>query len=202
MERKYADVRYDEREAINAVWILVSMAMIFQMQAGFTLVECGSVRKKNASSVLLKNLIDTLFGAMAFWFIGYAFAFGPSHEGFIGKDGSFFFGKGFEKDLATDEYLKFIFQFSFANTTATIISGTLAERAHCYTYAGLSFFMTGFVYPVIVHWVWNDEGWLKLRGVHDFAGSGVVHAVGGLAGLVACTIVGPRHGFRKEDAEL
>ena len=172
------------------------------MQAGFTLVECGSVRKKNSSSVLLKNIIDTLFGAIAFWFIGYAFAFGGTHEGFIGNNGSFFFGSGFEKNVASDEYLKFIFQFSFANTAATIVSGTLAERVHCYTYAGLSFFMTGFVYPVIVHWVWNDEGWLKLRGVHDFAGSGVVHAVGGCAGLVACALVGPRHGFRKEDENL
>jgi ammonium transporter, Amt family len=171
------------------------------MQAGFTLVECGSVRKKNASSVLLKNIIDTLFGAVAFWFFGYAFAFGGSHKGFIGNKASFFFGSGFEEDEAEDEYLRFIFQFSFANTAATIVSGCLAERVHFYTYAGLSFFITGFVYPVIVHWIWNPNGWLKDMGVHDFAGSGVVHAVGGCAGLVACWIAGPRHGYNKKDEE-
>jgi Amt family ammonium transporter len=126
----YSDVVYTTEQAIDAVWVLISMAMVFQMQAGFTLLECGSVRKKNSSSILIKNLIDSVLGCLGFWFIGYAFAFGGDDRGFIGNKNSYFFGSGFETEESDDLYLTFLFQFAFANTAATIVSGCLAERIH------------------------------------------------------------------------
>jgi Amt family ammonium transporter len=120
--------------AINALWLLVSTAMIFLMQSGFALVECGSVRAKNSRNILIKNLFDACIGAIAFWCLGYGFAFGDVNGGFIGSDNKYFAASGFETKvsgkfvLEDDHYVLWMFQFSFAATAATIVSGSLAER--------------------------------------------------------------------------
>jgi Amt family ammonium transporter len=122
------DYVYTEEEATNAVWVTVATAMIFLMQAGFALVENGSVREKNSSNILIKNLFDACFGAISYWLVGFGFAYGATEGNkFIGLNPKFFAGSGFEthqKDL----YLTYIFQFSFAATSATIVSGSMAER--------------------------------------------------------------------------
>lgn len=123
----YAQTVYTEKEAINAVWTLTSGAMIFFMQTGFALLECGSVRQKNSQSILIKNLFDACVGAIGFWLVGYAFAFGSPNGGFIGSDPNLFAASGFEND-PRDNYLNWIFHFAYASTSATIISGALAER--------------------------------------------------------------------------
>ena len=122
----YEDQIYSTREAIEVVWALVATAMIFFMQSGFALVEVGTVRHKNAQSILIKNLCDSALGAIGFWLIGYAFAFGDVNY-FIGYDPKYFASSGF-KELPTDNYKWFIFQYSFAATASTIVSGALAER--------------------------------------------------------------------------
>jgi Amt family ammonium transporter len=156
------------------------------------------VRKKNASSILIKNLIDLIIGCLGFWLIGFGLAFGGDVSGFVGYKASYFAGSGYETE-EEDLYLHFLFQFAFANTAATIVSGCLAERIHVFTYALFSFLMTSFIYPIVVHWYYHPEGWLFKLGIHDYSGSGAVHALGGFSGLVACWLTGKRHGLNAYD---
>ena len=172
------------------------------MQLGFALIENGSVRTKNSKNILIKNLFDACAGALAFWLIGFGFAFGHGGKGgFIGTDGGAFAATDFEEQ-EENYYLLWIFQFSFAATSATIVSGSLAERTQLPAYLAFSTFMTGFIYPVVSGWCWGG-GWLGDaegaggRGFHDFAGTGIVHMVGGSAGFIGALIVGPRHGKEK-----
>jgi len=190
----YSDVVYSEREAINAVWVLVSTAMIFFMQCGFALLECGSVRQKNSTSILIKNLFDACVGCIGFWLVGYAFAFGDVKY-FIGGSPYFFASSGFEQ-MPEDHYLLWIFHFAFASTAATIVSGSLAERTQLNAYILFSFLLTSFIYPVVAAWNWGG-GWLPQRGVHDFAGVTTIHLVGGTAGLCGAYILGERIGKSK-----
>jgi len=173
------------------------------MQTGFALLEAGTVRFKNYQNILLKNCMDACIGGLVWWACGYAFAFGNVDGGFIGK--KYFFASG--KDM---DYTMWFFQYAFACTAATIVSGSLAERVQINTYLLFSFFMTGFIYPVVVAWTWGG-GWLtasdadgvSIWGYKDFAGSGVVHLVGGVSGLVGAIIAGPRLGrFPEVDAEV
>lgn len=178
------------------------------MQAGFALVETGSVRHKNAQSILIKNVFDSAIGCIGFYLIGYAFAFGNVHS-FMGFDSKYFAVSGFW-EMEMDNYKWWIFQYSFAATAATIVSGALAERCQLTTYICFSFFMTSFIYPVVVAWVWavnpNSEGmdtgwgngWLNHLGYIDFAGSSVVHVVGGTCALWGAKILGERYGKDKE----
>jgi Amt family ammonium transporter len=191
----YSDVIYSEKEAINAVWVLTSTAMIFFMQTGFALLECGSVRQKNSSSILIKNLFDACIGSIGFWLVGYAFAFGDVKQ-FIGGSPDYFASSGFEK-LPEDNYLLWIFHFSFASTSASIVSGSLAERCQLNSYIIYSFLQTSFIYPVVVAWTWGG-GWLTQMGFHDFAGVSTIHMVGGCAGLVGASILGERYGKDKD----
>lgn len=169
--------------------------MIFFMQAGFALVECGSVREKNATSILMKNLFDACAGCVGWWLVGYGFAYGDVNGGFIGYNPKYFATSGFE-DLPFDNYLRFIFEFSFAATAASIVAGSLAERTQLITYIIFSFLMTSFIYPVVVHWVWGG-GWLQQQGFYDFAGVACVHLVGGTAALWGAVLVGERYGKEK-----
>ena len=196
----YAEHVYSAEEATNALLVIVSTGFIFLMQTGFAMVEVGSVRQKNASNILIKNLFDAVAGALFFWLLGYGFAFGQQGDkgGFIGSDPEVFAGKGFDTS-ETDHYLQWIFQFSFAATATTIVSGCLAERTKLPAYYLFSALMTAFIYPVVVSWTWGG-GWLGAKGFTDFAGSGIVHMVGGVAGLIGALIVGPRHGKEKNAA--
>lgn len=164
------------------------------MQAGFALLEAGSVRQKNYQNVLLKNLMDACCGGLIWWACGYAIAAGGVDGGFIGgKD--YWFGAGMEGDQSG-----WFFNFAFAATAATIVSGSVAERVNIYTYVLFSVVMTGFIYAVVVAWTWGG-GWLSEMGFTDFAGSGIVHLTGGVAGLCGAVICGPRIGRFNEPAK-
>lgn len=185
--------------SVDTFFVLLSGYLVFLMQAGFAMLTAGSVRSKNTKNVLLKNVLDACVGALAYWIFGWAFAYGPDSRapGFIGS-GNFAlsnFGQ-VDGDLHLHD---FFFQWAFAATAATIVSGSVAERTSFYAYMAYAFFLTAFVYPVVSHWIWGDGGWLINLygdgvGVIDFAGCTVVHMVGGFAGLTGAAIVGPRLG--------
>ena len=174
-------------DAVDTLWISISTFLVFFMQAGFAFLEAGSVREKNVQNILIKNMLDICACTIAWWFLGYGFAFGKSSNGFIGSD------KFATHDYSQTDNRDWMFQWAFAGTSATIVSGCLAERTHILAYLFYSIFITIFIYPVVVHWTWGT-GWLYDMDYIDFAGSGIVHMVGGVAGLVGCYIVGPRIG--------
>lgn len=184
----------------DACWMLVAGVIVFFMQSGFALLESGTVRFKNNQNVLLKNCMDACIGGIVWWLWGFGFAYG--NDGctdaktketiacsgqFIGK--KYFFGT----DMA-GQYGNWYFQYAFACTAATIVSGSLAERVNINNYLLFSFMMTGFTYPLVANWTWG-QGWLAALGYTDFAGSGVVHLVGGAAGFIGTAIMGPRLGY-------
>lgn len=173
---------------MDLMWILIAGCLVFFMQAGFTLVETGFTRSKNTSNIIMKNLMDFSIGSLAFWAVGYSLMYGESVNGIIGdyKQYAFF-------DSIPDMHSLF-FQTVFAATAATIVSGAIAERTKFSTYLIFSLLMTVVIYPISGSWVWNSGGWLAKLGFVDFAGSTVVHAVGGAAALVAAAMVGPRIG--------
>ena len=172
--------------SINTLWILLGSFLVFLMQAGFAILESGFVRQKNTQNILLKNGLDVCIGTILWWLIGYGFAYGKDENNFIGN--SLYINNGFEN---TNHYRDWLFQWAFANTAATIVSGSLAERTKIAGYFIFSIFMTAFIYPVVVHWTWGG-GWLSDFEFIDFAGSGIVHTVGGVAGLVGTIILGKR----------
>lgn len=186
---------------ITFVWVLVTGFLVFFMQAGFALVETGMTRAKNAVAVMSKNFMDFCIGGLAFWAFGFALMFGGSQlapglaEGNALLGWSGFFLTGNANDVNT--MLLWFFQMVFAATAATIVSGAMAERTKLTTYMAYSFLVSAIVYPICGHWVWGG-GWLATLpfgvGARDFAGSGVVHAVGGLVALAGAYLVGPRIG--------
>lgn len=174
--------------------------MVFFMQAGFAMLCAGSVRAKNVKNIMLKNILDACGGALGFWSVGYAFAYGGASgdkKGFIGNSG--FFLSGFSEG---GDLIGWFFQFAFAATAATIVAGTVAERCKFEAYLCYSLMLTGFVYPVVVYSIWSSSGFLSAfngtptfgSGMYDFAGSGVVHMTGGITALIAAKILGPRIG--------
>lgn len=183
---------------MNSIWVLCASVFVFMMQMGFACCESGFARGKNACNIWLKNFCDFCVGALVYYFIGFGFMYGDDWHGIIGINGFFdplnqdlAVWQGMEGSLSPQVYL--LFQTMFCATTATIISGAVAERFKFNTYLILSAFMTGIVYPVIGHWVWGG-GWLSQTGFSDFAGSGAVHMCGGIAAFVATIGVGPRIG--------
>lgn len=185
----------------DVFYSLVCGAFIFLMQCGFAMLCAGSVRQKNVKNIMLKNILDACGGALGFYCIGFALAYDEGGS-FVGTSGDRFFLNGY------DNYIDFFFQFTFAATAATIVAGTIAERCKMSAYLCYSVFLTGFVYPVVVHAIWNGDGFISAFagdlfmgvGMIDFAGSGVVHMTGGVTALVAAIILGPRMGrFHDED---
>mgnify|MGYP003647801404 FL=1 len=178
----------DTNAAMDLMWVLIAGSLVFFMQAGFTLVETGFTRSKNTGNIIMKNLMDFCIGSLAFWAVGYSLMYGDSIGGLVGdmKQYAFF-------DSLPDMHSLF-FQTVFAATAATIVSGAIAERTKFTTYLIFSLLMTLIIYPISGSWVWNAGGWLAKMGFTDFAGSTVVHAVGGAASLVAAAMVGPRIG--------
>mmetsp|Transcript_24283 Transcript_24283/g.39653 ORF Transcript_24283/g.39653 Transcript_24283/m.39653 type:complete len:515 (+) Transcript_24283:124-1668(+) len=203
---KTADTVSGVSEGLNVFFLLFAGAAVFMMQAGFAMLCAGSVRQKNVKNIMLKNLLDACGGAIGFYTVGYAFAYGTNDSG--GKD---FIGSSnfFIRNFSTGpDFIGWFFQFAFAATAATIVAGTVAERCKMAAYLCYSCFLTGFVYPVVVHSIWSGNGFLTAFrddpfrgvGVVDFAGSGVVHMCGGATALVAAIILGPRKGrFYDED---
>ncbi|MCF7945442.1 MAG: ammonium transporter [Spirochaetia bacterium] len=175
------------QDAIDMIWLIMAAALVFFMQAGFALVEMGLTRAKNAGNIIMKNLMDFSVGAVFFWAIGWALMYGDSLSGIIGTS-QFFIPKA-DSTL----YRDWMFQVVFAATAATIVSGSMAERTKFKAYLVYSIFISGLIYPISGHWIWGG-GWLGSMGFHDFAGSTVVHSVGGWAALMGALILGPRIG--------
>jgi Amt family ammonium transporter len=185
---------------LDTFYLLFAASFVFFMQSGFAMLCAGSVRQKNVKNIMLKNILDACGGALGFWSVGYAFAYGgadSSKKGFIGNSG--FFLAGFSTG---GELIGWFFQFAFAATAATIVAGTVAERCKFEAYLAYSLMLTGFVYPVVVYSIWSSSGFLTAFnqepflgcGMHDFAGSGVVHMTGGATALIAAKVLGPRIG--------
>jgi len=177
-----------EINSIDLFWILVTAFLVFLMQFGFSLIETGMVRAKNTINVAMKNLIDTMFGIIFFWLIGYGLMFGSDFHNFIGLNSFAIDGKDFMQNG------HFFFEAMFAATAATIISGAVAERIKFSAYIIVTIVVTSFIYPIFGHWAWGDNGWLKELGFMDFAGSTVVHSMGGWIGLAGAIVLGPRLG--------
>jgi len=186
--------------SINTIYLLFSAYLVFVMQLGFAMLCAGSVRAKNALNIMLANVVDAVVGSISYYLFGFAFAFGT------GSGSNPFIGTSFFalKDIPNNEYdySFFLYQWAFAIAVAGITSGSIAERTQFSAYLVFSFFLSGFVYPLVAHWVWSPTGWLSPSssslflgsGAIDFAGSGVVHLVGGVAGLWGAIIEGARVG--------
>ncbi|MHC4708856.1 MAG: ammonium transporter [Planctomycetota bacterium] len=185
-----------EWDGLSTLWILLAAFLVFFMQAGFGMLEAGLVRTKNAANVLTKNVLDFCFAALAYFIFGYAIMYGGDGPLF-GTQGWFMFNVKSPVDGIPIEAF-WLFQAVFAGAAATIVAGAVAERMQFAAYLAYSFLISAFVYPVVGHWVWGS-GWLAGLGFHDFAGSTVVHAVGGVSALVGAWMLGPRIGRFNED---
>jgi Amt family ammonium transporter len=185
----------DVQNNLNFVWTLVAAFMVFIMQAGFAMVETGFTRAKNACNIIMKNLMDFSVGSIAFWAVGFGLMFGTSN-GFFGTTDFFF--SGATGDDAPWNFAFWMFQVVFAATAATIISGAVAERTKFSAYLVYSALVSAIIYPISGSWAWgglfHGGGWLENLGFIDFAGSTVVHSVGGWLALAGAIVVGPRLG--------
>ena len=173
---------------VYGVWFLIGAALVFWMQAGFAMVEAGFTRAKNTGNILMKNLMDFCIGTVMFILIGFGLFLGEDLLGFIGKPGFSIFS-----DYAQFDWSNFVFNLVFCATTATIVSGAMAERTRFLSYCVYSAVISALIYPVEAHWTWGG-GWLSQIGFHDFAGSNCIHMVGGICALIGAAMVGPRIG--------
>ena len=179
---------------VFGVWFLIGAALVFWMQAGFAMVETGFTRAKNAGNIIMKNLMDFCIGTCVFILIGFSLLLGEDLLGIIGKPGFDIFTaySGFD-------WSGFVFNMVFCATTATIVSGAMAERTKFLSYCIYSAVISAIIYPVEAHWIWGG-GWLSQMGFHDYAGSTAIHMVGGISALIGAAILGPRIGkFSKND---
>jgi Amt family ammonium transporter len=180
--------------SLDVVWLFLGAILVFIMQAGFALVETGLTRAKNATNITMKNVMDFCFGAIVYWALGWGFMYGKDAlGGLIGTDQFFFSNMTLNTETA-DIYKNWFFQVVFAATAATIVSGAMAERTQFKSYLIYTCFISAFIYPISGHWAWSGDGWLAALGFHDFAGSTVVHSVGGWAAFMGAIVLGPRLG--------
>jgi len=197
---------------MDTMWVMIAAFLVFFMNLGFAMVETGLTRSKNSVNILAKNFIVFAIASISFYVIGFGFMFGNG-SGFIGKEGLFFIGGADTSPLTGDAYqgaysalswtgvplfAKFFFQLVFAATAATIVSGAVAERIKFHSFIIFSFVLVAIMYPITGHWIWGG-GWLAAKGFWDFAGSTVVHSVGGWAALAGVILLGARTGKYRED---
>ncbi|MCM1088203.1 MAG: ammonium transporter [Muribaculaceae bacterium] len=180
---------------VFGVWFLIGAALVFWMQAGFAMVETGFTRAKNAGNILMKNLMDFCIGTVVFILIGFGLLFGEDLMGLIGKPGLDIF-----TSYADFDWSNFVFNLVFCATTATIVSGAMAERTKFLSYCVYSGVISALIYPIEAHWIWGG-GWLAQMGFHDFAGSCAIHMVGGISALIGAKILGPRIGKFAKDKD-
>ena len=179
---------------IFGVWFLIGAALVFWMQTGFAMVEAGFTRAKNTGNILMKNLMDFCIGTVMFILIGFSFLLGEDMLGFIGKPGFDLFSS-----YSNFSFSSFVFNLVFCATTATIVSGAMAERTKFLSYCIYSGVISALIYPIEAHWIWGG-GWLAQLGFHDFAGSCAIHMVGGVSALIGAWLLGPRIGkFTKDE---
>ena len=202
------------RDDVNVLWTCLAAFLVFFMQAGFALVETGFTRGKNACNIIMKNLMDLSLGSVLFWVLGFGLMFGPTGNGWIGSIG----GEGsdfmFNAEVSAAEqgsseafgWAFLIFQTVFCATAATIVSGAVAERTKFTGYLVYSVVICAIIYPVFGSWAWGSlwrgEGWLEGKGFYDFAGSTVVHSVGGWAALAGAIVIGPRLGKYNSNGQI
>ncbi|MBL1210864.1 ammonium transporter [Geminocystis sp. GBBB08] len=202
------------RVGLDTLWVVLTSVLVIFMNAGFAMLETGFCRRKNAVNLLSKNLIVFAISTIAFWIIGFGLMFGDGN-GIIGLQG-FFLGGADNSPAVNQAYIgvysslnwtgvplsaKFLFQVAFAGTAATIVSGAVAERIKFIDFILFSFFLVAIIYPLVGHWIWGG-GWLQQAGFHDFAGSTVVHSVGGWSALTGAIILGPRLGKYQTDGGI
>eukprot|EP00091_Calanus_sinicus_P016790 TRINITY_DN36360_c0_g1_i1.p1 TRINITY_DN36360_c0_g1~~TRINITY_DN36360_c0_g1_i1.p1 ORF type:complete len:223 (+),score=46.14 TRINITY_DN36360_c0_g1_i1:45-713(+) len=173
----------DLRKSMDAFFLIINSMLIFFLQGGFAFLEAGSVRSKNTTNILIKNLLDILLACAAFWIFGYMFAYSEGNT-FIGTDVRYICSM----ELDPAMYAHFFWCFVFCATAATIVSGAVAERCDLPAYFAYSIVLSGLVYPVVAHWAWTEGGWLRVNGYVDFAGSGVCIIVGGVSWLCRCCL--------------
>ena len=179
---------------VFSVWFLIGAALVFWMQAGFAMVEAGFTRAKNTGNIIMKNLMDFCIGTVVFILIGFSLLLGEDLVGLIGKPGFDIF-----TSYADFDWSNFVFNLVFCATTATIVSGAMAERTKFLSYCIYSAVISALIYPIEAHWIWGG-GWLAQLGFHDFAGSCAIHMVGGISALIGAALLGPRIGkFTKDE---
>jgi len=192
--------------ALDTVWVLLTGLLVFFMNTGFAMVEAGLARAKNTVNILAKNFIVFALASLAYWFVGWGLMFGDGN-GFVGLTNLFFANGGVDVGYQAISWTqvpfwaKFFFQLVFAGTAATIVSGAVAERIKFLAFLIFSFVLVALVYPVVGHWIWGG-GWLQQLGMLDFAGSTVVHSVGGWAALAGVLLLGPRTGKYSADGKI
>ncbi len=200
---------------VDTVWVLIAAFLVFFMNLGFAMVESGLCRAKNTVNILAKNFIVFAISSISFWIIGWGLMYGNG-SGFSGLEGLFFVSGADNSPATADAYkgvyaalnwtgvplwAKFFFQLVFAGTAATIVSGAVAERIKFHSFIIFSFILVGILYPVTGHWIWGG-GWLQSLGMFDFAGSTVVHSVGGWSALAGVLLLGPRLGKYRADGSV
>jgi len=180
---------------LDTLWVLISAFLVFFMQAGFGMVEAGFIRAKNTCNILTKNFLDFCMASLGFFMFGYAIMFGQGN-GFMGFKG--FFLSGAESGANIPLFAFWLFQAAFCGAAATIVAGGMAERMKFHAYLIYSFIISALIYPIVGHWIWGG-GWLSNIGFADFAGSTVVHTVGGVAALAGTIMLKPRVGKYNPD---
>ncbi len=179
--------------SVFGVWFLIGAALVFWMQAGFAMCEAGFTRAKNTGNIIMKNLMDFCIGTVVFILIGFGLLLGEDLAGFIGRPGFDIF-----TNYANFDWSNFVFNLVFCATTATIVSGSMAERTKFISYCVYSAVISAIIYPIEAHWTWGG-GWLSQIGFHDFAGSTCIHMVGGISALIGAAFLGPRIGKFERD---
>jgi Amt family ammonium transporter len=193
------NVKMEEKAMeVFSVWFLIGAALVFFMQCGFAMVETGFTRAKNAGNIIMKNLMDFCIGTVVFVLIGYSLLLGEDVVGLIGKPGFDIFSK-----YSNFDFSAFVFNLVFCATTATIVSGAMAERTKFLSYCVYSAVISALIYPIEAHWIWGG-GWLAQLGFHDFAGSTAIHMVGGISAIIGAKMLGPRIGkfTKKKDGSI
>ncbi len=188
----YAQSAAEVSETLENAILVVAAALVFFMQAGFAFLGAGLIRAKNTVNYMTKSFLDFCIASLGFWAFGYALMFGGgAAAGFIGLEGFFL------QNFADGDLVGWFFQMVFAGTAATIIAGAMAERTKINAYFAYSFIVGALIYPIYGHWAWSDYGWLVNMGFSDYAGSGVVHMIGGFLALAGAMVVGPRRGWEQ-----
>ena len=188
----YAQSAAEVSETLENAILVVAAALVFFMQAGFAFLGAGLIRAKNTVNYMTKSFLDFCIASLGFWAFGYALMFGGgAAAGFIGLEGFFL------SNFADGDLVGWFFQMVFAGTAATIIAGAMAERTKINAYFAYSFIVGALIYPIYGHWAWSDYGWLVEMGFSDYAGSGVVHMIGGFLALAGAMVVGPRKGWEQ-----
>ncbi|TMS36190.1 hypothetical protein L596_003421 [Steinernema carpocapsae] len=205
LDQRIEDLKTDFRESSDAFFMCSMALVIFFMQCGFAFLEAGAVRSKNTTNILIKNLLDSCIAIIGYWAIGWALAYGAVGNSSLGL----FFGQSEFFLASMEDYPRFFFQYVFAATASTIVSGAVAERCEFVTYITYCTAISAFVYPIVTHWGWSDDGWMK-KGFQgesvttsyvDFAGSGLVHLCAGTISFIAAYMLGPRIGRFSENRE-